>query len=362
MKSILRSIAIVVGIPTLLAAIYFSMFASDIYVSEAKFAIKSSKSGVSLTGMAAMFSGVDSGAGQDAVVVEDYIQSRDLMDILDQELGLQNYYSSEEIDAVARLKPGATREEFLDYMNKRIDVYRDESSNVITLKIEAFSAELAKNIALAIIKHSEKLVNRLSSRMEIDSLELAKAEVEDAAQQVRDVSERLSQLRASTNSIDPAAESSSVMGLLSGLEAKLAETRAELSVKRAYLREKSPELQNLINRQKALEEQLENERKRLAGDGSGNTMNGLIQQYQPLILEEQLAREKYTAALAALESARVEAHRKKQYLVTYVNPTLPDEAVEPQRLMSVLVVMLYAFLVYSVGGLIWAALKEHIGY
>lgn len=362
MKSILRSLAIVVGVPTFLAAIYFSLFASDIYVSEAKFAIKSSKSSVSLTGVAAMFSGVDSGAGQDAVVVEDYIQSRDMLEILDQELDLYGNYSRGEIDPVARLQEAATREEFLDYMNKRIEVYRDETSNIISLKIQAFSSELAKQIALAIINHSEQLVNRLSSRMETDSLELARAEVEEAAQQVRDVSERLSQLRASTSSIDPAAESSAVMGLLSGLESKLAESRAELSVKRGYLREKSPEIQNLVNRVRALEEQLDTERSRLAGNGSGNTMNGLIQQYKPLMLEEELAREKYTAALAALESARIEAHRKKQYLVTYVSPTLPDEAVEPQRFMSILVVMLYAFLVYSVGGLIWAALKEHIGY
>lgn len=363
MKSVFKSLAIVVGIPTFIAFVYFSFFASDIYVSEAKFAIRSSKTSASLSGVASLFAGGDSsGAGQDALVVQDYIHSHDMLDVLEQKLHLEQSYSSDEVDFVARLENEATREDFLEYMKGKIEITRDETSNIISLKVKAFTSELSKAIALEVIDLSEGLINKLSSRIEDDTLQIASNEVERAAEKVRTVSEKLSALRSSTTSIDPSSESSSVLSLVSSIEAKLAESRAELSEKRAYMRDGSTDVRTLVNRISALDEQLLIERNRLAGsDGDGITMNGLIQQYQPLILEQELAREQYTSALGSLEAARIEASRKKQYLITFVSPTLPDEALEPQKIMSILTVALFAFLAYSVGGLLWAALKDHVG-
>ncbi len=361
MKDVMRSMLIVVGIPTLIAAIYYGFFASEIYVSDAKFAIRSNKSGVNVTGFASLFAGTDaSGAGQDSVVVQDYIHSWDMLNTLEKRLGLFKSFSAQEIDALARLKPESTQEDFLEYMNEKIEVNRDETSNIISLRVKAFSSELAKALALEVINLSESLVNRLSTRIEKDTLDIARKEVELAAEKVREASDKLSALRDATTSIDPSAESSAVLGIVSGIETRLAEARTQLTEKRAYMRESSPEVQGLKNRVKALSDQLIKERSRLAGK-DGETMNGLIQKYQPLILEQELAREQYTSALASLEAARVEAQRKKQYLVTFVSPALPDKAIEPRRVMSTLTVSLFAFLFYSVGGLMWSALKDHIG-
>lgn len=362
MKSVIKSLLLVVGIPTLIAVVYYNFIASDIYVSEAKFAIRSSKSSVSVSGVASLFaSGDSSGSGQDSVVVQNYIHSRDMMTLLEERLGLVDNYSKDEIDFVARLKKDPSKEDLLDYMTDNIEIVRDETSNIISLKVRSFTSSLANAIAHEVIDSSEALVNRLSSRIEKDTLEIARLEVDLAANKVYEASEKLSRLRDLTTSIDPSAESSAVLGIVSGIESKLAESRAELSEKRAYMRENTSVVQSALNRVKALEEQLALERQRLAGNSQDGTMNGLIQKYQPLILQQELAREQYTSALASLEAARVEAYRKKQYLITFVLPTVPDEALEPRRIMGVLTVAMFAFLVYSVGGLMWAALKDHIG-
>ncbi len=345
----------------MIAIIYYSVFASDMYVSEAKFAIRSSKPGVSLSGMAALFGGSDStGAGQDSVVVEKYIHSYDMLEALDKKYSLFDQYSDEHIDIVARLDNEATKEDFLDYIKDKIEISRDEASNIISLRVRAFTAKLAKALALEIIALSENVVNRLSARIEEDTLVIAREEVDRAAQKAREASERITTFRGDNSSVDPSAETSAVLAIVSSIEAKLTDSRAQLSEKRAYMRETSPEIRAIINRIKALNEQLAVERKRLAGT-QGNSMSGLIQQYQPLILEQELMREQYSSALASLEAARLEAQRKKQYLITFVLPTLPDEAIEPRRLMSILNVMMFAFLFYSVGGLMWSALKDHIG-
>ncbi len=361
MENVIKSLLIVVGIPTIIAFVYFSFFASDIYVSEAKFAIRSSKPGVTLSGVAALFGGAgSSGAGQDSIVVEEYIHSQDMLNVLEEKFSLFDRYSNEDIDFIARLGTDATREEFLEYIINKVEVIRDDTSNIISLRVKAFTAELAKSVALEIISLSEDIVNRLSIRMESDTLEMAQSEVDRAALKAYKINEKLSAFRNANKSIDPSAETNSVFGIVSGLESKLAETRALLNEKRLYMHERSQEVQSIINRQKALSSELQSERKRLASR-EDSSMRGLIEKYQPLILEQELVREQYTSALSSLEASRIEAQRKKQYLIPFVLPNLPDEAIEPRRLMGVLNVAMFAFLAYSIGGLMWSALRDHIG-
>ncbi len=361
MKTVVRSLLIVVGIPALFAFVYFTFIASDIYVSEAKFAIRSSKPGVTLTGVAALLGGAGgSGDSQNSIVVEEYIHSQDMLNVLEKKLSLFDQYADSKIDFVAKLNKKATKEEFLEYMIDKVEITRDETSNIISLRVKAFTAELARSLALEIISLSESIVNRLSIRMETDTLDMARKEVDRALDKAYSVNAKLLAFRNNNKSIDPAAETSSVFGIVSSIESKLAETRASLSEKRSYMRESSQEIQSLINRQNALQLELQSERKRLAGSGD-SSMSGLIEQYQPLVLEQELIREQYTAALASQEASRIEAQRKKQYLIPFVLPSLPDDAVEPRRLMGILNVAMFAFLFYSIGGLMWSALRDHIG-
>ena len=75
MNAVLRSFGIVVGLPTLIAAIYFGLFASDLYVSETRFSIRAS-GGEAASGLGALLaSPVISGGSQDSVIVADYILS-----------------------------------------------------------------------------------------------------------------------------------------------------------------------------------------------------------------------------------------------------------------------------------------------
>jgi capsular polysaccharide transport system permease protein len=105
--------------------------------------------------------------------------------------------------------------------------------------------------------------------------------------------------------------------------------------------------------------QVENERHRLANE-SGTDLTGLLYGYEPLILEQKLAEQLYTSALTSLEVARTEAQRKQRYLIPFVSPELPDEALEPKRLWNVLTVFFGACLVYAIGGLVWSAINDHL--
>ena len=354
---------LVVGIPTLVAGIYYGALASDVYVSEARFAIRSAKGPSGASGIAAILaSPIVSAGGQDSMVVADYAHSRDMLAEVQSRLDLRAHYSDDDVDFVARLDEAASDEEALEYFVDQVDVLRDSQSDVLTLKVRAFDAQTARDLAALVIELSERLVNRMSGRMERDALASAEAEVTRAAAQVRAASVALTGFQNTNLSMNPAVESSALLGMVSGLEQRIVETRSELGEKRAYMRADAPAIVSLNNRLNALERQLRLEKGRLVGaDGESNEMNTLLADYQPLALTLELAQQHYTSALASLEIARVEAQRKKQYLVTFIEPSLPDSAVEPNRVKGVLSVTVFAFLTYLIGGLLWSALRDHVG-
>lgn len=361
MNAIIRSLLTVVGIPTLLAVIYFGFIASDVYVSESRFSIQSATSGTS-GGLEALISvPIVSGAGKEVMVVTDYVESQDMMQRIQQKLDIRSHFSDESIDPLSRLHADATVEEMLEYFRDHVHMLRDSQSDVITLTTRAYDPETAQQIAKAVIDLSEQLVNTLSIRIEEDALQTARSEVALAEIKVKAASASVTEFRRTSSSLNPAAESSALLGIVSGLESRLVETQALLSEKLAFMREGSPEIVSLKNRIKAISRQMRLERGRLAGGDSEFEMGGLIETYQPLILDQELAAQQYASALSSLELARIEAQRQKQYLVTFIQPSLPDEAIEPNRIKRIFTVMVFSFLAYLLFGLMWSALKDHIG-
>ena len=363
MHPVLRSLGLAVGIPTLLASLYYGVLASDVYVSEARFAIRSAKGGGGGGGLAAILaSPIVSAGSQDASVVADYAHSHDMLVKVQERLDLRDHYGAPTVDFVARLEASANDEELLEYFVEKVDIMRDSQSDVLTLKARAFDAETSQRLAKLVIELSERLVNAMSVRMETDAVATADAEVERASEQLRDASLQLIGFQSANGSLNPAAESSAMLGLVSGIEQRIVETRAELGEKRAYMREGSPAIVSLKNRLSALERQMSLEKGRLtSADGQQTEMSQILAGYEPLALAQKLAQQRHASALNSLEIARLEAQRKKQYLVTFIEPSLPDSAIEPRRLAGVLTVTVFAFLMYLIGGLLWSALRDHVG-
>jgi capsular polysaccharide transport system permease protein len=362
MKAILKTLGTIVGVPTLFAIIYYGFMASDMYVSEAKVAVRSAKSGLSTNGLTALLSSpVLSSGGQDSMVVMDYVSSLDIVDKLNERADFLRHYSSESIDYVSRLKSDATRQEILRYYLKRVNVQRDTMSDVLTVKVRAFTPEMAQQIASLIIELNEELVNTLSNRMEEDAIRSARTEVDRAVTHLRKTALDINHFQSVNDSISPQDESTALFGRLSVMESRLSETRATLTETMAFMREDSADVVVLKNRINALERQLSLEKGRVTGEGKDD-LGHLVGNYQPLLLEQEIAQQGYASSLASFEAARMDAQRKKQYLITFVEPNLPDAASEPRRFVKILTVMIYSFLAYLIFGLLWSALKDHMGH
>jgi capsular polysaccharide transport system permease protein len=228
--------------------------------------------------------------------------------------------------------------------------------------VQGYSRADANALATAIIELSDSLVNEMSSRLRTDALQFARAEVERAEQRLQDARLAMKRFQNEHGDLNPEETASAIGGIIANLESKLAQVRTDISAKSTYLRDDSPAMKALYAQERALEQQLERERQRLAGkqgEGGDRKYSDLLADYEELRIREEFALKSYEAAQTALETARVEASRKQLYLVSFVEPTMPDEATKPERFRNTLVVFLGGVVAFGLIMLIGAAIREH---
>lgn len=360
MNPVALRVAFALTIPIVVAFTYFGLIASDRYVSESSVVIRSGNSSSQTLSFGGLIP-LGGSSVQDVVVVSDYIVSMEMAQHLDEKFSLREHYSSPDIDFLSRLASSVSAEEFVEYLAGKISVVYEESTEIIAITVQAYTPEMARDVNREIIRKAEVLINQLSDRMAEDAIGAAKAEVQLAVQNATDVSERLSAFAVDNRSLNPEVETSSIFGVISALEGKLAETRAVYAEKSAYLQESSAEIRGLQNRIAGLETEVRRERARLS-DERGEGVGHLLGRYKPLMVEEELARQRYAAALMALETARSESRQQKRYLATFVKPNLPDSSTEPDRIVDALSAILFAMLFYTIFALCRATIREHIDF
>lgn len=358
MNSIALRVLVAGIIPVFIAICYFGFIATDRFVSESSVVLRSGNPSASNMILGGLLP-VGNPDSQDVLVVSDYIRSMEMARHLEDKFMLRAHYSDSTIDFVSRLVSNSTDEEYLEYYRDMISVKYEETSSIISITTKAFAPELAQSINREIIARSEQLINRLSDRIVEDTLIQARKEVDDAIANARSISERLSSFTASNNSINPGVDATSISGVIGALEGKLAETRAQYTEKSAYMRESSAEMRALVNRINGLETELGRERSRLSNDQGVGTA---IEKYKPLLVEEELGKQRYAAALQAFESARAESQTKKRYLATFVKPNLPSSSTEPDRFFDAVGAVLLSFLLYAIFALFRATVREHIDF
>ncbi len=107
----------------------------------------------------------------------------------------------------------------------------------------------------------------------------------------------------------------------------------------------------------AYEAQISAERAKIVGNSG--SLAPKIAAYEDLVQNREFAERELAQATATIVSSQQEAGRQKLYLERVVAPNLPDKATQPRRLMSFLSVLFTTLMVYGVGWLIWAGIKEH---
>ena len=353
-----------VMLPALLGFLYFQFMASPMYVSHASFAIRSSENPTAPgTDLASIFLGGQGSTGNDTHIVNDYIQSLDIAEDIDKELGIVRHYSDPSLDIISRLWNKPTQDELTSYWQWAVKPELSTDTGIISLNVRAYEPAMAQKITQAILKRSEKLVNDMNARAQDDAVKLAREEVKRAEDRVRAAQSAMREFRDTHNLIDPKATAAGLQSIVSRLESEATSLRTQLSTARAIMREDAPQIQSLKQNLAAVEKQLAEEKKRVAGLSTNQAnLNALVADYEDLALEADFAQRQLVSAMASLEQSRIQQISKSRYIVAFQQPTLPDESLYPRPYFFTLLIFVGTLILCSILSLVWAAVREHAGF
>lgn len=346
-------------LPTILCVIYYYFIAADQYQSEAHFVVRSpakpdASGGLSFLVQLGLVKSQD-----DAFIVQDYITSRDALKALTAAIPLEELYNREGADFLARYPSvlyGPKEEQLYKYYKQMVSVVHADKSGITTLKADAFRPEDAHLLAETLLKLSEGLVNQINRRLQTDAIANSLNELATAQARVIGAQGALTEFRNRELVVDPARNAVALAELIAHFSAELGGAQAQL-IEMKVSSPGSPQLGILQRRAAALEQQIYQERGRIAGDKGG--LAARIADYERLVLEREFANRMLGAAEAELVRSRAEAARQLLYLERIVEPNLPDDATLPKRLRKVITFLVINVLLLGLVWLVFSGVREH---
>jgi capsular polysaccharide transport system permease protein len=355
-----RLFIVICGIPTILAIVYFGFMASDVYVCQSSFVIRSPENQVnSPLGVFLNYAGL-SKAQDDSYAVQDFIVSRDALKSLDEEFHLSKVFGDPRVDLISRfagLSWNHSFESLYHYYEDMVDVELDSSSSIVTLTTRAFTAPDAYVINDKLVKLSDQLVNTLNVRARQDMVGFAVAEVSAAKEKAQSAAVALAHYRNKSGVIDPEKQSIIPLQQIAKLQDELVAIRVQLA-QLEQVANQNPQLSVLRQRARLLEGEIKAETNTVAGGGD-QSLAGKAAEYQRLALEKEFSDKMLASAMSTLEQARVDAQRKQLYLELIVQPSKPDYPVEPRRIKNIVVAFFLSATVWGIISLLLAGIKEH---
>lgn len=356
-----RWMALFVGLPTLLAIIYYGLIASPVYVSQSSFVIKSpgqkATPSVSLANLV-QASGFSAGQEQTKEVLQ-YIRSRNALQDLQEKVDVRRMFSERGADFLSRFpRPfyEPTFENLYRYYGSMVGADLDTDSGLAVVQVRAFTPHDAQRINNVLLNLSEQLVNRLNERIERRAIAEAQRRVDDAEERVRNARVALSAFRNSQELIDPTKQASGVLDISNKLVSERAALQAQLDLMMRVAPE-NPGIPALRNHIAGLSRQIAAQEGRAVGTPTG--IASKLSSFEKLNVEQEFATEMLTAANTALEQARTEAQRQQFYLERVVEPNTPDDAALPNRLKQILIVFGASLCLYFIGWMLIVGILEH---
>lgn len=355
-----------VALPALATALYFAFIASNQYVAEARFAVRSAQletlgdkvksalSNISMTVATPVMS------GQDAYIIATYIRSHGILDDLSKTIDVPAIYKRPEADFWARLKDHASREELLAYWQRMVSVYIDGPSGAVTVKVRAFRPDDALALSKAVLSASETLANSVSARARDDAMRRAETEVRRGEAKVVDALAALRAFREQSGMIDPVSQATSTTILLTNAMAEKIKLQNSLFVSERAMSPNAPTVQTMKTRLEDLDRQIDELKAKLTGaEADKGTVSSVLGHFEELEINRMFAEKIYESARDALERARAKAEAQTIYVTVYVPPGLPEEAEYPQRLALSLLTPIGLSILWGIFALVAAAVEDH---
>ena len=329
-------------LPTLLGALYYGMIASDRYVTEASFAVRPALGfGAQSAGASAKSDSAGTGGtigqmvSQDRHIVEDYVLSRPMVEAIEAQLPIREWFGRDGIDWLSRFDPEKPVEKFLRYWKKRVDVGIEPDSSIITLTVEAFDPNESLAIAQAVLKEAERMVNALSTSMREDAVAESTRELRLAEDKMLRIRREARDLRNRAGILDAQKANEANLKVVSEMRGARINLAVQLAIGQ---RDLGPEARRIIDIKQQIKDLDENiariERTSASQDPEQkHLLSDALTQFEALDDERKNMEKVYKAKLEAYEMARIVSARQVEFFSPIVQPVKAASSTQPRRLL-----------------------------
>jgi capsular polysaccharide transport system permease protein len=344
----------------LLSSLYWLVFASDQYVSEAHIYIQRTEiSGGEQPDIASVLSGATGVNRSDQLLLRDYLLSVDMLKILDKNLQLRAHFSSPNHDLLSRkwLK-NSSYEQFYPYYKSKVNVELDDYAGVLVIKAQAYDAKMAHAIVALLVSEGERYMNNLAHNLAHEQLLFLEDQVKNNNVRALQARQALLNFQNKKGLASPEATAENVVAMIAKLEEQRAELETQRSALQSYLVADHPNIVQLNQQIAAVMKQIVLEQSKLTST-AGKTLNGTVEEYQRLEMEAVFTQDVYKTALVALEKIKVEVARTIKKISVLQSPTLPEYSIEPRRLYNTIVSILFVMMIAGMINLLQAIVRDH---
>ena len=343
--------------PVAASMVYFGTIASDVFLSESRFVVRSSEqpNGPSLGGL---LKGLSPSAGsENAMVARDYLLARETIAVIDKELKLRDHYQKgDAFQSFPSWFEQSSLEQFYEYFPKMATFNVDSQSGVASLRVKAFSAEVAQQVNSTMLEMARSRIKALNDQIRKDTLGIASAELAQARQRLAKSEESISKFRRTEGVIDPERQAAielqsaqEMLGRLVAAQAKLKQAQAVAPL--------SPMVKVLQAEIGSLQSAVSSGSGQVVGDKTSRAAQ--TERYTALSLEREVSSRAVAAAEEAVIRARIESDRRHLYLEEISSPMRADGPFEPRRARGILSTAMICLLLWGVVSMLGLGSREH---
>ncbi len=348
---------LLVAAPALLTAIYLWVFSPDRYVSTSRFVVYDADIAPISNDIFATLGLTNGQERNDLHLLQAFLLSPALLEIVDAELGVKEHYASS-WDFMFGIHERSSFEDFIEYFHQRTHVHIDSVTGLAEIRTEGFDPEFSLALNQALLNEGERFINELNQNIAATEMRYAEQEMARSLAMLEDAQSRLTAYQSQTNLANPEVEGTSIITIVYEMEVSLAEAKAQYRETLTYLSADSPQAKALEARISSLEQQIAETKSRLTGTQSDG-INQLALDYQELQLDVELAKIVYETSMNAFELARSQSTKKLRHLLVAAEPSLAEVATLPKRSYWLATLSLIYVCLYSIAMLALRSVAEH---
>ena len=302
----------------------------------------------------------------DAKLLEVYIKSYDMFDILNREFNLTDYYKSDKIDFLHRLRDSTLLPSYLFNMqnvlakyNRDLSIVFDEASTTTNITFSHANAKAAKNIVNRIIEQSSKILNSFEKKSTEVVLNFLQKQERQKHKLFIESLEKLLAYQNKNSTIDPKVDIEVKNKILAGLESQLIQKNVEYNAKAQYLNKKSAEMKLLKGNINYIKNSIRKIKAEITGNRGKKELNANMSDFTLLKSKMEFNKELYVQTLMKLEETKVLISQNAKNLIVVIKARVADSYSSPNKIKDIFSILIILSFIYGIISLIITIIRDH---